>query len=254
MTITATEYDNIFLADENIDAIADVYERDGIVRVKDMLSAEDLRTARNELARIFATLTPAHGKAKVTFEPDGKTIRNTWHLEKDSQFFNELWQRPAIQKLISKLVHGEPELSAVETFNKPARVGSAVPAHQDNAYFCQNPPDMLTVWIAIDPATLENGPIYYIPGSHRKLLPHKPSGVTGNSMGLAEPVECENPFIGTLEPGDALIHHCQTIHYSAPNTTDKPRCALLIVYRGKHTKIVPELAEVYAVGKKASNS
>ncbi len=253
MTTTATVSDNtLSLAD--VDRIADDYERDGVVRVNGVLSADDLKTARSELARIFAMLTPAHGKAKVTYEPDGKTIRNTWHLERDSKFFDDLWQRPDIQRLMSKLLHGEPELSAVETFNKPARVGTAVPPHQDNAYFCQNPPDMLTVWIAIDPATLENGPIYYVPGSHRELRPHKPSGVTGNSMGLAEPVECSEPFVGTLEPGDALIHHCQTIHYSAPNTTDESRCALLIVYRGKHTKIMPQWAAKYALGKQLSNS
>ena len=36
-----------------------------------------------------------------------------------------------------------------------------------------------------------------------------------------------DPFVRTLEPGDALVHHCQTIHYSSPNKTDHPCCGLL---------------------------
>jgi ectoine hydroxylase-related dioxygenase (phytanoyl-CoA dioxygenase family) len=106
----------------------------------------------------------------------------------------------------------------------------------------------LTVWIAIDAATWENGPIYYLKGSHTSgVHPHRPSGIAGNSMGLAKmpPHERDEEFCGTLEPGDALIHHCQTIHWSAPNKTDHPRCGLLIVYRGAHTQDDPALRAAY---------
>ena len=54
------------------------------------------------------------------------------------------------------MVHGEPVSMGVETFNKPAKVGSGVPPHQDNAYFCLTPPDALTIWIALDAATMES--------------------------------------------------------------------------------------------------
>jgi phytanoyl-CoA hydroxylase len=64
-------------------------------------------------------------------------------------------------------------LVGVETFNKPARIGSGVPYHQDNAYFCQSPPDMLTVWIAIDAVTEANGPVFFVKGSHRPACPHE---------------------------------------------------------------------------------
>src|SRR6185312_15180475 len=114
---------------------------------------------------------------------------------------------------VRHLVHGEPVLLGVETFSKPARVGSGVPPHQDNAYFCQAPPDVLTIWIAMDAATEANGPVFYLKGSHRGgTLPHRPSGVAGNSMGLVTlpPHEKADVLCGTLEAGDALIHHCQT--------------------------------------------
>ena len=85
----------------------------------------------------------------------------------------------------------------------------------------------LTIWIALDAATDANGPIFYLKGSHRSgTLPHRPSGVAGNSMGLSAmpPHDDADFFRGTLAAGDALIHHCETIHWSARNQTDQPRC------------------------------
>ncbi len=73
----------------------------------------------------------------------------------------------------------------VETFSKPAYVGSVVPYHQDNAYFNLTPPDSVTCWIALDDSSQENGCVYYARGSHREgLRPHKASAVKGNSMML----------------------------------------------------------------------
>jgi len=103
------------------------------------------------------------------------------------------------------------------------------------------------VWIALDAATEENGAVEYLLGSHHELRPHKPSGVKGNSMGLAEePVAGQFPlFLGTVEAGDALIHHCQTIHRSEPNRSAHPRLSLVVVYRGAHTRTDEALQAIY---------
>jgi phytanoyl-CoA hydroxylase len=230
---------------EDIDSVATAYARDGVVRVRRFLSAADVAAVRAALDRYFRDVAPTLPPSDVTFEADGVAVRNLWRMEKHDPFFAALAARPAIRSFVGRLVHGEPVLAAVEVFNKPARVGSGVPPHQDNAYFCQSPPDMLTVWIAIDAATDANGPIFYVRGSHLELLPHKASGVTGNSMGLAAGFDKSDPFIGTLDPGDALVHHCQTIHFSSPNRTDHPRCGLLMVFRGNHTQDDPRLRAAY---------
>ena len=230
------------------------YERDGCVRVRGFFNPKELTEVRDNLARFERDIAPTLEPAYRVYEADGKAIRNLFHLNKFDPFFAALPDRPAIRRLIGPMVHGEPISMGVETFNKPARVGSGVPPHQDNAYFCQSPPDALTVWIAIDAATLENGPIYYLKGSQTAgVLPHRPSGVAGNSMGLAKmpPHEDADEFCGTLEPGDALIHHCQTIHWSAPNKTDRPRCGLLLVYRGEHTTSDATLKAAYDAARAA---
>jgi ectoine hydroxylase-related dioxygenase (phytanoyl-CoA dioxygenase family) len=71
--------------------------------------------------------------------------------------------------------------------------------------------------------------------------------VKGNSFGLAEtPRPGEFPhFLGEIAPGDALIHHSQAIHFSAPNRSDHSRLSLIFVYRGEHTRTDAGLKEAY---------
>jgi len=230
------------------------YERDGCIRVRGFFDADTLAIVRRELARYVRDIAPGLPTADRTFEADGKAVRNLWRMDRHDPFFDTLAKREEVLALVRELVHGEPVLMAVETFNKPARVGSGVPPHQDNAYFCQAPPDVLTIWIAMDAATEANGPIFYLKGSQKGgTQPHRPSGVAGNSMGLAKmpPHEESEVFRGTLEPGDALVHHCETIHWSARNQTDHPRCGLLMVFRGAHTKHDPVLKEAYDTARAA---
>lgn len=225
------------------------YRRDGVIRVSRLFSAEKVAELRRLLADYIAQQVPSLPPGDRTFEADGKTVRNLWRIEKYDPRFVAAACTPELLQLVGRLVNGEPVLAAVETFNKPARIGSGVPYHQDNAYFCQSPPDMLTVWVAMDAATLDNGPVYYIKGSHTDgVLPTRKSGVVGNSMGMAtEPnVPLAEQFCGTLEPGDALIHHCQTIHHSAPNKSEHSRLGLLLVFRGSHTQTDPSLQAAYA--------
>jgi ectoine hydroxylase-related dioxygenase (phytanoyl-CoA dioxygenase family) len=225
------------------------YERDGVVLIREFLSAEEVAAVRTELERYICDDLASQPIDARTFEKDDQTVRNLWRLEKYNPWFLRLAERVDIRALVAPLVKGEPLLAGVETFNKPARVGSGVPYHQDNAYFCQTPPDMLTVWIAIDAVTQANGPVYFIKGSQKDgMQPTTPSGVRGNSIGLAEApdVPLKEQFCGLLAPGDATIHHCETIHHSAPNTTDHARLGLLLVYRGSHTQTDPTLKVAYA--------
>jgi len=235
--------------------IVEDYQRDGVVRLQRFFPPEIVVEVRAELERYIRDDLASKPPDARSLEPDGETVRNLWRLELHNDYFRKLAASDLITSLVAELVGGEPVLAAVETFNKPARVGSAVPYHQDNAYFCRTPPDMLTLWVAIDPVTTENGAVYFVKGSHRSgLLPTKPSGVTGNSIGLAEPptVPKAEQFCATLEPGDATIHHCEVIHHSDPNLTDQPRLGLLFVFRGAHTDVNPQLRAVYSAAQTAT--
>lgn len=218
-----------------------MYSRDGFLHVPALLDAGELREIDLAL-NAYRQLIPQLAPGDLVLEADGASVRNFWRMERYSAFFAALARRPKIVELVGPLVNGTPVSMGVELFAKPARVGSAVPFHQDNAYFNLTPPDALTCWIALDRSTEENGCVRFIAGSHTNgVLPHEASGVRGNSYGLADP-----PPPGTsevtalLEPGDAMLHHCCTIHRSEPNRSERPRRGLLLVYKAAHCAIDEE--------------
>ncbi len=239
--------------DDQIQLLQD-YERDGVAIIRQFLGADEVAGVRAELERYIREDLASKPADAATLEADGVTVRNLWRLELHNDMLRSLAEREDIRSLIAPLVRGYAVLAAVETFNKPARIGSGVPYHQDNAYFCRTPPDMLTVWIAVDPVTVANGPVFFVKGSHKAgVLPTMPSGVRGNSIGMAAPstVPLAEQFCGLLAPGDATIHHCNTIHHSAPNTTDHSRLGLLFVFRGSHTETDPALKAAYSAAAAA---
>ena len=110
---------------------------------------------------------------------------------------------------------------------KPPRGGSPKPWHQDAAYWKSYEPNQVTVWIAIDDATEENGCVWAIPGSHRLgRIPHvqQELQVPESKIDLTKAAPVPVPA------GGLLIFHSLVLHMSKANTSDKPRCAIICDY------------------------
>lgn len=237
-----------------VDTQLNRYRTDGVVRIPGLLTESESADLRANLQRYEQSVAPGVADGDIVRDPGG-AIRNLWRMERYDRWFAELGRRPRIVELVASLLDDQPELLAIETFNKAARQGSAVPPHQDNAYFCRIPADVLTVWIAVDAATAQNGPVQYLPGTSNTLRPHVASGIPGNSMVLKNPPSIKDQAVvsGLLSPGDAMIHHCQTIHWSVPNTSDHARRGLLLVYRARRAAESPELRRCYDQAQKEFN-
>jgi hypothetical protein len=221
------------------DEIVADFHRDGVVHVRDCLSCAWVEEIVTELDRYERYVLPGIPRADFTLEPDGRTVRNLWRMDHHDDFFRALRQREDFVSLAGCFLASPPASMSVETFAKPPRVGSAVPYHQDNAYFCLEPADVLTLWVPLDEVTEENGAVEYLLRSHRELLPHAPSGVTGNSYGLAQPPAkgAFETWRGIVSPGDVVVHHGEIIHRSPANLSGSARRSLVIVYRGQKTRV-----------------
>lgn len=117
---------------------------------------------------------------------------------------------------------------------KPPFDGHAVLWHQDGAYWNLAPMEALTLWLAVDASTPENGCLKMIPGSHRIPL-DKPEVRTGTPNMLYsssrqalvdEWLERSGVAELCLEPGDVSIHHPHILHCSEPNASARRRCGL----------------------------
>ncbi|WP_395094611.1 phytanoyl-CoA dioxygenase family protein [Armatimonas sp.] len=104
--------------------------------------------------------------------------------------------------------------------------------HLDNPYWSFSTRDTLSLWVALDDATLGNGCMWYIPGSH-KTATWENSGIGQNMSDLfkvypqwreIEPVACPCPA------GSAVFHNGLTAHGAGANMTNKPRRAMTCGY------------------------
>lgn len=228
--------------------LIEAYKRNGYVLAERFLPEADLATIEIELKTV-ASDTSRFDAADIVFEAGSKGLRQLENLQKYGAF----WQALTRDKRLLDKVEAIFEASAIcencSYMAKPARVGSAVPFHQDNAYNYFIPDHALTVWLALDASTEENGCVRVIPGSHAKgLLPHAPSGVTGTSQCLADELDPatagEVPLI--LQRGDASIHHCCTIHRSLANRSERPRRGVLFFFRSTDCRVDQVAADAYS--------
>jgi len=109
---------------------------------------------------------------------------------------------------------------------KPARCGGATGWHQDLAFNEGADRPFATVWLALAPATVENGCMQFIPG-RPSLLPHERVGRDGLQAvavdeGAAE--ACELPA------GGVTVHDQHTLHTTGPNDSDLVRAAWILKF------------------------
>jgi Phytanoyl-CoA dioxygenase (PhyH) len=117
---------------------------------------------------------------------------------------------------------------------KPARFGGELPWHQDEAYWHPGfDYHAVGVWVPLDPATPESGCLSFLPGSHRgDVRAHAHIGGDPSVHGLvALHVDDAAAVSLPVAPGGAAVHHCRTLHRSAPNKSAHVRRACATEYR-----------------------
>ncbi|SFJ02922.1 Ectoine hydroxylase-related dioxygenase, phytanoyl-CoA dioxygenase (PhyH) family [Streptosporangium canum] len=230
---------------ERIVELHDEYDRDGSVVVGQILSGDEVQECRSQIDRYIKQVIPALPQSvidkTVRYEEDGEAIRSCYFMDQVDPWFRKFGNRADLKALVAGVAGYEPELYVVETFNKYAEVGSSAVPHQDAIFLPIEPIDMVHLWIAIDPATEQNGALEYWNGTHKQgLVPHEPAPFGLIVTGWDIHSQRELVKTAVLEPGGAAIHSGTVIHYSPPNPTTQPRLGLLCGYRGAHTRVLEE--------------
>ncbi|MDB4704042.1 phytanoyl-CoA dioxygenase family protein [Akkermansiaceae bacterium] len=208
------------------------YERDGYIVVRNLFSEEEIgllgKAARND--------NEMDKSSSERDDGEGNAVRLA------------LWNHPGdgIYGMFArcrKMVNRVEEILREEVYHyhskmilKDAKVGGAWAWHQDYGYWYQNgvlSPNLCSVMIAVDQATIENGCMQVIKGSHKLgRINHILSGdQAGADMERVEEAKKRLDLVHvTMEPGDALFFHSNTLHASDANESDHPRWAMICCY------------------------
>jgi hypothetical protein len=235
------------------------FRRDGFLRIEGVTTDDEVARIRGTLERLFSERVGRERGDQFDLagaDEDGKA-EGLPQILGPSRFAPELVDTllRANGLAIAKQLwgDGEPEdgrrwgtpagsvrWGGDHTILKPARYGKPTPWHQDEAYW---DPWMdargLSMWLALQPATVANGCMWFVPGSHDwEILPHQSIGGDPRVHGLEllDTGVCATGLPVELPAGGLVIHHCRTLHYAGPNTTDVQRYAYITGYHAPGTK------------------
>ena len=163
-----------------------------------------------------------------------------------TQAFLDLCRFEEILDMVEQLIGPDIVLWGSQLFCKPAGDGQAVPWHQDGQYWPLDPMATVTVRVAFDGSTPENGCMRYIPGSHktRKLEHHEFTDAANMALKQQIPSIDESQAVDdVLEPGMISIHDVYLLHGSAENRSTRRRSDYAIRYMPASTRYIrdPEL-------------
>jgi hypothetical protein len=134
-------------------------------------------------------------------------------------------------------------LFASAYISKPPYTGKAVLWHQDGAFWPLDPMRVVTLWLAIDRSTPENGCLRVIPGSHKEDLHdvrERDDAEAVFGVESAVGVDESRAVDLVLDPGDVEVHHPNIMHGSNANDSPFRRCGLTIRYIPTSTRITQE--------------
>ena len=200
---------------------ADFFWENGFARAGRIVSREDARAIRDLVERFEHQHPDAIGKLDL----------------KASLLFPSLDRLSAHSTIMAQLTElmGPNIMCHTASFRNKAPDGRTfVSWHQDTTYENVDPPKIIA-WLAVTDATLENGCLGFIRGSHRwGQLRHEeadnPDSMLTHGHFVAEDLDESLAVHVELEAGEAVLFHYGVVHGSAPNYSDDRRMAAFFDY------------------------
>lgn len=198
--------------------LKETYAQFGYVLVHTLFSEEEVAALKVEALRIVAQ----KGDHAGVFVG----------LAASSPVFAEAIRDPRLLDALEPLIGHDIEFLSDKVVFKSATTEYGSPWHQDWPYW--KGAHKISVWVALEPASKENGCLKLLPGSHKTLAEHAGKAPEGEGFGyrLAEDAVDEALAVSApCDPGDAVFFHDLTLHASHPNVSGQDRYAWIITYR-----------------------
>ena len=168
------------------------------------------------------------------------TIHNINKFVRKGKIY-DLSKDKRLTKIIGKIIGKDIVLRNIEFFFKPKKTGKKVPIHQDNFFWNIPSKKAINVWIACTESNIKNGGVFYFLKSHKDgLVDHEISYHAGTSQQVSKKELRKNKYKKTLpklRPGDCVMHHCEVLHGSKENKSQKDRLGLVMSFKNKKAKV-----------------
>jgi chlorinating enzyme len=203
------------------------YREQGYLKFGRIFTREEMEALRAHVDEMIAAL------------PEGRRPE-----EMDVPHFADPWlfrylTHPRVLDVIADFIGPDIVLWSSHFIAKPKGDGKAVPWHTDGAYWGTRlqPMKVITLWLAVDESSVENGCMRVIPGTHKQIAAaldqYESVDQAKNVFGARLKTEFTDESKAVdleLKVGECHFHDAWTIHGSNPNVSEKRRCGYTMRY------------------------
>lgn len=203
------------------------YREQGFVVKRGLLAdlAEELQQRADDLLAMDELKVDGNLRLEMTAEPPV-----IWKIDPFTDlhpFWSRVTRDRRICDALASIYEGrEPRLLKDKLIYKPPHTHGN-PLHQDYTWWQGLPTSAISVCIAIDYTTIDNGATTLYPGKHHNGLMNPPGELVMLDRKEVEGVE---PEVVCAEPGDVIFFGCFTPHEAGPNNTDGFRRQIFLSY------------------------
>ncbi len=210
------------ITDEHIAA----YRRDGVVLLKGLVDADWVARMQAAIARVAAD--PAR---YGTLGPSNGAMLSVCYIWGNDPDFRAFVTESPIAEAVGKVIGARwIRMYHDHLFVKPPQSPSIMPWHCDETAWPVSGEMAPNIWTAFSPVNAENGRIEYVGGFHRHCVdkgltfgfrPDQADGLCPNFEDERDNPDFPFRFISfDMEPGDSVIFHPHTPHFSKGNGSD----------------------------------
>ena len=219
------------------------YRTNGFVVIEDFLNAAELEIWRETVTSSIKERNGQKmpGKSVLVGEDDGINADQDYYSKVFEQVLN-LWQTNSqIETImkderIGKMAAELAEVDGIRIWHDQALIkrpwANPTSWHLDTPFWSFFDKKAISIWVALDDATLENGCLFFIPGSHKKTTFKNPG--IGKNMDSVFDFYPEfkqfNSISAPMKAGSCSFHCGQTIHGAHANMTPGSRRAMACAY------------------------
>ncbi len=212
------------------------FERDGFLMLPELFSKDEVAALRARLPALFAADDPAN-----VVEKNSGEVRTAMGLHLRDPLFAKLVRHPRLVAPALQILGEAAYIQQVKVNVKPAFVGEVWQWHYDFATHHGEDgvpePLALNLHVFLDPVTELNGPLFFIPGSHKHGAAPATLDTATTSYLLwvverdrVRALAHETGLVAATGPaGTALIFGDLMVHASPGNISPYDRCIFSLI-------------------------